>query len=157
MSQKPRPPTTFRSLCGCRPTQPGLATRIALGPPQPAVTSPGPCCAGCGPSCCLRPPARTRSRPRATRRSSGRWTAMGTAWWTSESCSRGCRAWASHWARTPRRWVARGAGEAAGAPGPSLVPGGLWPEARQGGGTMPASGWKSSGELNLEGGGYFSR
>lgn len=40
---------------------------------------------------------------------------------------------------------------------PARYRGGLWPEARQGGGTMPASSWKSSGELNLEGGGYFSR
>lgn len=106
VSQKPRPPDDAPDA----PWPPPYPTRPQHGiaPGQLTETSPGPCCAGCGLSCCPPPPARTWSHPCATRRSSGRWTAMGTAWWTLESCSRGFRAWASRWARTPRRWVAVG-------------------------------------------------
>lgn len=115
---------------------------VATGSPRPRDSPglgrpgpPGPCYAGCGASCCPRRPARTRSRRRATRPSSRGWTTTRTAWWTSASCRRGSRAWASPWARTPRRWVLRGAAGGAGRAAEILGAGGrkaeLWLPARE--------------------------
>lgn len=95
--------TASGSPLTARPYTPELPR---LGGPAPPVS----CCAGCGASCCPLRPARTWSRQRATRPSFRNWTATGTAWWTSASCRRDSKAWASPWARTPRRWVAAGRG-----------------------------------------------
>lgn len=67
----------------------GPGGEAACGPRRRGAAPAGPCCAGCGASCCPRRAATpTRKTTYTTRTFSNTWTTTGTGWWTSWSSKR---------------------------------------------------------------------